>query len=332
MPFERWLQGRKARLIVVGLVLFVAAGGVVALMDARGGRTAQTAQRAEGRLAAPTTSGGKALPGAVAADNALRATTEDVAGGAGSVANVSGAAPSPSFAAPGGDGSKVIKTATLRVKVGKGRFASAFDQAAAVAARYHGFVASSSTATADRSAAEGTLTIRVPADTFDAARRDLGGLGRIERQELGGQDVSGQLVDYDARIRSLQGQEQALSAIMGRARTVGEVIEVQGQLFAVRQQIEQLQAERANLAGQASMATLTVTFFEPGAAVAHAPDEPATGLARSWHRALHGSVAVIGGMVVLLGYLLPLALLGLLGWGVWRLGARRRRPVPNAAV
>jgi hypothetical protein len=327
MPFER-VQGRRAQLIIVGLVLFVAAGGVAALMDGgtRGHGAATALRGAPAERADQTGSGAKALAGPVAVDNTA---TRQLAGASDGAAAATGVA-APSFAAPGGDGSKVIRTATLRVKVGKGRFSSAYDQAASVAARYNGFVASSSTATADKSAAEGTLTIRVPADKFDAARRDLGGLGKVERQELGGQDVSGQLVDYDARIRSLQAQEQALAAILGRARTVGEVIEVQGQLFGVRQQIEQLQAERANLDAQASMATLTVTLFEPGAAVAHTPDEPATGLARSWHRALDGTVAVIGGMVVLLGYLLPISVLALLGWSIWRLGARRRHPVAAA--
>jgi hypothetical protein len=317
-------------------VVFVAAGGVVALVDSGGGRRPHVAAT---RDAIAPNAFGTTLQGAESkasvggsASGLQSGAAAATAGPADQAGPAAGGVSAPNFAAPGGDGSKVIKTATLRVRVGKGRFSSAYDEAASVAARYNGFVASSSTATADRSAAEGTITIRVPADKFDAARRDLGGLGKIERQELGGQDVSGQLVDYDARIRSLQGQEQALAAILGRARTVGEVIEVQGQLFGVRQQIEQLQAERANLDNQASMATLTVTLFEPGAAVSHAPDEPATGLARSWDRALDGTVAVIGGMIVLLGYLLPLSALALLGWGLWRLGGRRRRPAPTAAA
>jgi hypothetical protein len=244
------------------------------------------------------------------------------------VAPAPGPAVAPSLAAADQAGAKVVKSATLRVEVGKNRFQSSFERAASIAAGHGGYLASSSAATVDDKASEGTITVRVPADQFENARRDLSGLGKVEHQEISGQDVTAQLVDYDARIRSLQAQEEALSTLLAKARSVGEVLEVQGQLFNVRQQIEQLQAERANLDAQAEMSTINLTIFEPGAALTKrgGEPEPATGLARSWARAWDGAIAVVGGTVIVIGYLVPLALLGLIGWGVWRLATRRRRP------
>jgi hypothetical protein len=261
-----------------------------------------------------------------ATEQAARAVAPPVPGDAASAVDAASAAKgAPSLAVADKAGAKVIKTANLRVEVAKGGFRSAFNRAASIAEQHGGYVASSNEATVDDKASEGTLTIRVPADRFDAARRDLADLGKVERQELGGQDVTAQIVDYDARIRSLQAQEQALSAILGRARSIGEVLEVQGQLFSVRQQVEQLQAERANLDAQAAMATITATVFEPGAVVAKPDPQPATGLAHSWDRAWDAALAVIGGMVIVMGVLVPLALLALIGWGLWRLSAGRRR-------
>jgi len=51
-------------------------------------------------------------------------------------------------------------------------------------------------------------------------------------------------------------------------------------------------------------------------------------LARSFEQAVDGMLAVVGGMIVVIGYLVPIAALGLLGWA----GARilRRRPAPQA--
>src|SRR5207247_73958 len=91
-------------------------------------------------------------------------------------------------------------------------------------------------------------TVRVPAASFDNARRDLRALGKVETESIRGEDVTGQLVDFDARIRSLQAQEDALRTLMGRANQVGEILQIQNQLFDVRQQIEQLQAQRGQLA------------------------------------------------------------------------------------
>ena len=136
-----------------------------------------------------------------------------------------------------------MRTGELRVNVGKNGFDGAFDRVASIAAAHGGFVASSSTSSVDKAKA-GELTVRIPSDRFDAARRDLAALGKVEYQALRGEDVSGQLVDYDARLKSLTAQEEALRGLLTRATAVGEVLEVQNSLFNVRQQIEQLTAQK----------------------------------------------------------------------------------------
>jgi len=242
-----------------------------------------------------------------------------------------GPTPGPSLVVPGAP--KIVKTASMRVQVARGRFESAFGAVASIAERYQGFVSDSNSQTVDRQAAEGTLTVRVPVEHFAEARADLARLGKVDNQVVSGQDVSGQLVDLGARIHSLQAQEQALQTLLSRTKSVGEVLDVQGQLFNVRQQIEELQAQQANLDSSASYATIAVDLFEPGAAAVTRPPAPANGLARSWHRAVHGAAAVVGGMVVVLGYTIPLAVLaGLLALAgrLWVARSRRRAVAPAA--
>jgi hypothetical protein len=222
---------------------------------------------------------------------------------------------------------RVVRTADVRVKVAKGGFGAAFDRVASVAAANGGFVSSSTTAAVD-DARSGTLTVRVPADRFDTVRLALGELGDIDSQSIRGEDVSGQLVDYDARLKSLQAQEDSLLVLVGRATAVGEVLQVQSTLFNVRQQIEQLKAQKANLEQSVSLATLQVSLFEPGAAGVVRPVDDKPSLARSLDEAVDGMVSVVGGMIVVVGYLIPIGVLGLLVWGAGRLV--RRRPMPQA--
>ncbi len=237
-------------------------------------------------------------------------------------------------------GPRVVRTADVAVRVASDGFSRAFDQINAVAVAEGGYVSASttsagSTASGDDARDErprsGDLTVRVPADRFDAVRRTLAGLGTIESEQIRGEDVTAQIVDFDARLKSLQAEEDALRTLVGRATAVGEVLQVQSQLFQVRQQVESLQAQRTQLDQQASLATIHVSLTEPGAAVQPSP-EPA-GLAHALERALAGSVAVVGGTIVVLGWLAPVALVGLLAWGVVRL--RRRgsaRVAPNASA
>jgi hypothetical protein len=326
------VRGRRTMTVVVGLLALVLAGSVVAMTEQSQEQTgAVLAEQDEGSIV-PATPKVAGAPEAQALRSSSGASSASGAGGS-VVANASGAdlAAPPSTPGNGPSGPKVVKTANLRVEVGKGRFQSAFMRAARVAEQHGGFVASSSQATVDEKASEGSVTIRVPVANFEAARAAVAGLGTVRHLELSGQDVTSQIVDYDARIRNLQAQEQALATLLARAASTGEILEIQSQLFGVRQQVEQLQAERTNLDGQASMATITATVFEPGAALAKEP-EGRTGLARSWERAWAGAVAVVGGTVIVLGYVVPLAVLVLLAWAVWRLANRRRTAAVTPAA
>jgi len=226
---------------------------------------------------------------------------------------------------------RVVRTADVRVKVAKGGFSAAFDRVASVAAANGGFVSASTTGSVD-DARFGELTVRVPADRFDTLRLSLGELGEVESQSIRGEDVSGQLVDYDARLKSLQAQEESLLVLVGRATAVGEVLQVQSTLFNVRQQIEQLKAQKANLEQSVSLATLRVSLFEPGAPGLLRPVDDGPSLARSFEEAVDGMVSVVGGMIVVVGYLIPIGVLGLLVWGGSRVVRRRpAAPAPPAA-
>ena len=222
---------------------------------------------------------------------------------------------------------RVVRSADLRLKVTKGGFGVAFDQVASLAAANGGFVSSSSTSSND-DARSGELTVRVPADRFDSVRQSLTGLGEVESQSIRGEDVSGQLVDFEARLKRLRAQEDSLRVLVGQAKEVGDVLQVQSSLFSVRQQIEQLTAQKANLEQATTLATLHLSLFEPGARTLPRPLDDNSSLAHSFEQAVDGMLAVVGGMIVVVGYLLPLAALGLLGWA----GSRvlRRRPVPQA--
>lgn len=223
---------------------------------------------------------------------------------------------------------RVVRTADVRVKVAEGGFGAAFDRVASVAAANGGFVSTSATASVD-DARSGELTVRVPTDRFDNVRLSLGELGDVESQSIRGEDVSGQLVDFEARLKSLEAQEASLLVLVGRATAVGEVLQVQSTLFTVRQQIEQLKAQKANLAQSVSLATLRISLFEPGAASVVRPVDDGPSLSRSFEDAVDGMVSVVGGMIVVIGYLIPLGALGLVAWA----GSRvvRRRPAVGEA-
>lgn len=299
-------------LAAVAVVALVIAGAVQASVS---GSSNDDQASTVGRDVAPT----------LAATDAGGGSTAPAFAGKAEVAPMPPDGGGPAPVVPGSP--RVVRTADVRVKVAKGGFSAAFDRVASVAAASGGFVSSSTTGSVD-DARSGNLTVRVPADRFDNMRLTLGELGDVESQSIRGEDVSGQLVDFDARLKSLQAQEESLLVLVGRATAVGEVLQVQSTLFSVRQQIEQLKAQKANLEQSVSLATLQISLFEPGAAGVVRSVDAEPSLARSFEEAVDGMVSVVGGMIVVVGYLIPIGVLGLVVWGASRV--LRRRPVSEA--
>lgn len=312
-------SGRWATRAGIGLAALLVAGAGVALV---GGEPTGDRVLSSGDDAAA--GAGQALM----ADETRQAPERGLAATAGSGAGApapavdSDAAPAPATDAVVPNGAKVIKTASIGIRVEADSIGTAVAAVSRVAGQTGGFVEATARSGADDEDANAELTLRVPVAQFDAALESLRRVGTVEFEELAGDEVTDQIVDFDARIRSLQAQEEALRALLSKAQGVGQILEVQNHVFNVRTQIEQLQAQRDQLDRQASLATLHVSLFEPGAAVAEERDAK-TGLARSVELAVDGAVAVVGGSIVALGYGMPVAVIALLVWLVV-LTVRRR--------
>ena len=212
-------------------------------------------------------------------------------------------------------GPSVIKTADLSVEVERDALGGALDAATSVAARYGGFVVSSTTG--GEEGRTGSLTLRVPSDRFEAALADLAGLGEVNRRRVAGQDVGQEFVDLEARLRNFEAQEAVLLRLFDDAVSIGDTIRVQNELSGVRLRIEEIQGRLRYLRDQTSFGTITVALAEEGA------DAPGT-FDRAVDGAVDGFLAVAAGLVVALGYMLPLALLG----GLGLMAIRRWRPRP----
>jgi hypothetical protein len=109
-----------------------------------------------------------------------------------------------------------------------------------------------------------TITYRIPADRWEDALdllRKLNGLtSKVVTESTEAVEVTGQVIDLEARIRNLRASETALQQIQVKVTRISDVLEVEQQLTNVRGQIEQLSAALADLEDRAGFATLTATF------------------------------------------------------------------------
>jgi hypothetical protein len=123
-----------------------------------------------------------------------------------------------------------------------------------------GYLVSSEVSGSD-DAPNSAITIRVPAARFDEVRTAIIKLAaRIESEKSDATDVTKDYVDREARLRNLRASENQYLAIMRRAASVKDTLEVDNKLGEVRGQIEQQQAEFAALARQVETVLIAVTL------------------------------------------------------------------------
>lgn len=298
---------RGAQLGALAIVAVLAAGAVVALASANSGGKARSAKPSA--LATPPRRAAGTVDALGAGAGA--STPAQPAGGPEAL----GGAPLPLPAA------RIVKTGEITVQLGRGRLDAAYERVLGVVQAAGGFVAST-----QQSRGRASLTLRVPSAAFEQTVASVRRVGRVTDESVSGNDVTQQSVDLDARLRNWRAQEAVFLSLMNEAKTIADTITIQQQLSQIQQQIEELEGQQRVLDDQVIYSTLTVQLTEPGTA-APGPAETSSTLARAWDRASRAALAVLGGSLVVLGVVVPLALvLAPLGLGGWTLIRRRRTP------
>lgn len=147
------------------------------------------------------------------------------------------------------------------------------------------------------------LELRVPQAELDAAIADLSALGEVNQQSITAEDVSSQLVDFEARLRNLRKSEEMILDIMERSGDMTEVLEVTRELNTVRSSIEQIEAQLLSLQNQVSYSTITLSL-QNKPAVASGKPPAVTQIGRTWKQATVSVGEFTTDMVQLLIWLL----------------------------
>ena len=174
-----------------------------------------------------------------------------------------------------------------------------------------------------------TITLRVPAEQYDAVVDRVAALGVLNSRSENSQDVTAEIVDVNSRVESMTASVARVRALLAQATGIGDVIAIESELASREADLESLQRQQASLAGLVALSTVTVTLTAvtdgPTALPADSPSGFVTGLTSGWN-ALLGSLAVIGTVVgALLPFLPVVATLVVAGWWMVRRARRRSR-------
>ncbi len=228
---------------------------------------------------------------------------------------------------------KIVETASVRMQVKD--VGGSFSDVGRIAAAAGGFVASSSFSYQGEQQVA-NVTIRVPASKYQdvlAQVRDLG--AKVDSEASNASDVTEEYTDLGARLRTLEATEQQLIQFLGQAKNVGEVLQIQDRLNAVRTEIERVKGRMGLLDRLSDMATITVQL-RPVVVAAKTTTSGGHNLGEAVSDAWESSVDFLAGIaagvltvVVFSWWILPLALPALWVLDRW---LRARPPTATTAA
>ena len=105
-------------------------------------------------------------------------------------------------------------------------------------------------------------TVRIPAKSFEAFLAQTSGIGNVISTSRYAENVTSRYTDYEARLSSLNTQEERLLAMLEKAEDVDTLVALEARLGDVRYEIESIERNLRNLDMQISYSTVNVTMFE----------------------------------------------------------------------
>ncbi|MFB6892334.1 DUF4349 domain-containing protein [Kitasatospora sp. NPDC056327] len=286
-------------------------------------------------------------PAAAAAGEAAKGDAAPAAGPGAAASVAPKAAPGQATAAPGGgqpagapvvDTRQIAHSAQLSVRVEK--VDEALARARGLAIAVGGYVANetvsggtggSGTGPA-RSAGtppSGQVTVKVPSAAYQQTLDALAGLGEVTSRRSQAEDLTQLVADVNSRLQSQQASVDRVRALMAQAKTLAEIVSLEGELSRRESDLESLQKQVKELSARTSLSTVTLDVRERQDTGRDGPDvkEEDDGFWESVGSALgagwHVLAVAVRGIFVALAAALPFLLV--VAAVLWAVRAVRRR-------
>ncbi|MCS7116608.1 MAG: DUF4349 domain-containing protein [Nitrososphaerales archaeon] len=171
-----------------------------------------------------------------------------------------------------------------------------------------------------------TVTVRVPQVEFYTTLQYIGRLGELKDSKVSSQDVTEKYIDLEARLKNAQRQEQRLLQLLDRAQKVDEMLRIEQELARVREQIELYMSQLRYLERRVEYSTITISLREPKPP----PTTPPAWLPEfRWdvpvRIGLQILFTVIQGLIVILFALIPISIVGLPTYYLYKKRKERRK-------
>jgi hypothetical protein len=107
------------------------------------------------------------------------------------------------------------------------------------------------------------LTVRIPSEHFDLFIKDIStGVDYFDNKEISSQDVTEEYIDIDARLKAKKKLENRYLELLSKATKMSEMLAIEAQLSAIREEVEAKEGQLRYLQSQVSLSTVNIEFYK----------------------------------------------------------------------
>ena len=166
------------------------------------------------------------------------------------------------------------------------------------------------------------MTIRVRPARFHALLAALGSLGTVEEKKLTTDDVTAQHADVAARLATKRAVEKRYVDLLVRARKISEILEIEGKIGEVREEIESTESRLKTLDDEVGYSTISLACYQ--VLPQPVPEAPVVSFASRVVESFYTGWTLLTSLFIGLVAVWPLWLLAPVAW--WTLRRWRKRP------
>jgi hypothetical protein len=220
--------------------------------------------------------------------------------------------PSQSSSAASVIDTKIIQTAYITIEVKD--VPGSVETLKNLASQKGGYLSSTNIQKNYNNLVSGSVILRVPAAEFENTLTGVKAIGTVKSVSTQGQDVTEEYVDLQAQKTSYQNQLAQYNEIMKKAVKVEDVIVIQQQIDRVQTELNRLEGRLKYLNSQIDFSTITINLQEPqpvGGDTGH-------NFVSTINDGIAGFFGMIDAIIIILFTLLPLIIVGGVGYGIYR--------------
>lgn len=157
--------------------------------------------------------------------------------------------------------SKIIKSGDLRFQTDD--LEKTYNQIQEAVKKYNATVKNDSQSNGDYEFSR-RIYIRIPNENFDTFIAEISkGVSYFDRKDISSEDVTEEYIDVASRIKTKKVLEERYLELLKKANKVSEMLEIEGQLSEIREEIEAKEGRLKYLQNKVAMSTLDIEFYKP---------------------------------------------------------------------